>query len=215
MAPTSNYCTYNSGVYTIEHGSQPSAAGIIGENFMSGGVLSRWLFACAGLLSAPWALGQNVTAATSFYTPGAYTQMPYYGYGGFGGGGYGWGGFNGIGSTPQGSYLGGMSQVIRSQGQYNLMSSQAAVNLQEAQKKNIENQVQWTNAYIEMRRMRDAYRAETKVPPPTAEAWARNAHAAAPDRLPSSSLDPVTGALQWPGCCKARISRRNASRSMS
>ena len=62
----------------------------------------------------------------------------------------------------------------------------------------IENQVRWTNAYYEMRRMRDAYKQETKAPPTPPETWARLAHAATPQRLPSAALDPVTGEISWP-----------------
>jgi hypothetical protein len=113
-----------------------------------------------------------------------YYNYPYYG--------------GGIGSTPFGSYLGGMAQTIRAQGEYNVMSSQAEINLEEAQKKDIENQVQWTGAYIEMRRMRDAYVESKKLPPTPPETWTRIAHESAPKRLTASLLDPVTGAIGWP-----------------
>ena len=68
--------------------------------------------------------------------PGGYVGgvgvMPY--YGGFGGGGYGGWGFNdwGAGSTPAGSYLTGMANAIRAEGEYNLNTSAAAINLEEA-----------------------------------------------------------------------------------
>ena len=144
-----------------------------------------------------WIAGAAVIAASSAsrktytgYSPGYY-QTPYYGgnggYGGFGG--YGWGGMGGIGSTPMGSYLGGMSTVIRAQGQANLSNSQAAINLEQAAKLNTENQVQWTNAYIEMRRMKKAWADENKPPPTPPETWARLAQAGAPsDCQPTPSI---------------------------
>ncbi len=139
--------------------------------------------------------GLSITA-TGFaqgYVPGGYGyNRPYYGYGGFGYGGYG------AGSTPMGSYMAGMSQVIRAQGQYNLLSSEAAINLEEANRRDIENQAKWTNTYFEMRKVNEAYQKSTRAAPPTPEAAEQMAHAAAPARLTTSVLDPVTGKIAWP-----------------
>ena len=65
----------------------------------------------AVLAIAPAVTGQVYSSGAS---PGYYAY-PYYGNGG-------WNGFNpGIGSTPAGSYLGGLSSSIRAEGQYNLL----------------------------------------------------------------------------------------------
>jgi hypothetical protein len=116
---------------------------------------------------------------------------PYYGFGG-------WGGGMGAGSTPMGSYLSGMAQTIRAQGQYNVMSSQAAINLEQAQSMDIDNQLKWTNTYFEMRRVNDAYAKAKQTPRLSSETLAQMARDAAPARLPSNDLDAVTGQIAWP-----------------
>jgi hypothetical protein len=129
------------------------------------------------------------------YVPGSGYVVPptppYYG-------GYGWG-YNtwGAGSTPAGSYLSGLANAIRAEGEYNLNTSQAAINLEEAQRREIENRRRWTQTYFEMRRINQAYTHPKKEPLPP-ETWARLAHDAAPERLPSSVLDPLSGTIYWP-----------------
>src|SRR5262245_30696968 len=81
----------------------------------------------------------------------------YGGYGGYYGGGWGYN-TAGAGSTPAGSYLTGMGNAIRAQGEYNVNTSQAAINLEDAAKKDIENRQLWTNTYFEMRKINDAYK---------------------------------------------------------
>jgi hypothetical protein len=142
------------------------------------------------------------SAATSSFGP-----PPYYGYGGYGYG-YGWNGGWGAGSTAAGSYLSGLGQTIRAQGQYNLMSSEAAINLQEAQKRAIENRERWTNTYFEMRKINRAYRDAERGPRLSSQDWVRMAHDAAPRRLASSSLDPVTGRIAWPAALRANTFSR-------
>jgi hypothetical protein len=148
-----------------------------------------WMFVAVLLI----ATAAEAQVYTSGYVPGGYYARPYYGYGGYG---YGYGA--GIGSTAAGSYLGGMASAIRAQGQYNQATSAAAINLEQAEKLDIENQVRWTNAYIEMRKMKEAYHKEQEGPPTPPETWARLAHAAATPRLTASQLDPVTGSIAWP-----------------
>ena len=89
--------------------------------------------------------------------------MPY--YGGYGNGGWG---FNdwGAGSTPAGSYLTGMANAIRAEGEYNLNTSAAAINLEEAQRRDIENRKLWTNTYFEMRRINESYTHPKRPPVP-------------------------------------------------
>jgi hypothetical protein len=147
-----------------------------------------WLLS-ASLLVASIAVAQPYSVG---YVPGGY-RRPYYGYGGYGYGGYG--GYGG--GTAAGGYLNGMASAIRAEGQYNLLSSQAAINLEEAKKKEIENRTHWTNAYFEMRRINDAYTHPKKDPTPP-ETWVRLAHDALPQRLPGADLDPVTGRIAWP-----------------
>ncbi len=154
----------------------------------------RWWLSSLVLLLASVALAQPY--ATGYVPGGGAYVRPYYGAGGYGG--YGWGGGWGAGSTPAGSYLSGLGQAIRAQGEYNLNTSAAAINLEEADKKDIENQQLWTKTFFEMRNMNQAYRDSQKGPKPTAEDWVRLAHEGVPDRLNSSALDPVNGHIGWP-----------------
>jgi len=151
-----------------------------------------WL-SCAGLLVVSVAMAQVPAGG---YVGGV-GVVPYYGGYGGGYGGYGWGGNWGAGSTPAGSYLTGLADAIRAEGDYNLNTSAAAINLEEAEKRDIENRTRWTNAYFEMRRINEAY-THPKRPPVPAETWARLAHDAAPDRLANHLLDPVNGQIVWP-----------------
>lgn len=129
---------------------------------------------------------------------GGFYQPPMYGYGvGMGGGGWGGWGDWAAGSTVAGSYMAGLGSAIRAQGQYNLDTSGAAINLEEARKRDIENRVRWTNAYFEMRRINQENTHPKRSPTPP-ETWARLAQQATPNRLPSSLLDPVTGKIDWP-----------------
>ncbi len=176
-------------------------------------------------LAAPAALAQNQNAISPGYFPGkglngqplygsyvypGYGRYGRYGYGGYGYGGYGYPGYfggygyrgGGIGSIV-GNYLGGVSSIIRSEGQANLMGSQANINNQTATSAAIKNKVDWTKAYIEMRHIKKAWQDENKPPPMTPEAWARLAHAGAPKRLPATAIDSVTGAISWPNLLMA------------
>ncbi len=146
---------------------------------------------CAGLLGVSTADAQYPGG----YVVGGVGAMPYYG-GGFGGFGFGFNNW-GPGSTVAGSYLAGLGEAIRAEGEYNLNTSAAAINLAEARRREIENRKLWTNTYFEMRRINQAYRNPPRPQVP-AETWARLARDAAPDRVPNHMLDPVSGAIIWP-----------------
>jgi hypothetical protein len=124
-----------------------------------------------------------------------------YGIGGYGRGGYGYGyGMGGYGGgTVYGSYLQGMSQVIRAQGQYNEQTSRATINYEEARTKYIDNRQKWTETYFAMREKNQAVQAEKfarqKYSPETIAAAARS-NVVKP--LNSEALDPITGKVYWP-----------------
>ncbi len=176
-----------------------------------------WMLVLAAL-AAPAALAQNQNAVSPGYFPGkGLNGQPLYGtyYGGYGGygrngyggyGGYGFGGYGyrggGIGSIV-GNYLGGISSIIRSEGQASLSASQANINNQSATSQAIKNDVDWTKAYIEMRHLRKAWHDENQPAPLTPEAWTRLAHAGVPKRLPATAIDSVTGAISWPNLLMA------------
>jgi hypothetical protein len=167
------------------------------------GVLSLALTQASHETPAQVVTQQPVTSGAT-YQPGTF-YPPYYGGGGWGGGGWGggwggwgYGGWGGVGSTAAGSYLTGLGNAIRAQGQYNLDTSAAAINLEEAARRDIENRKLWTETFFEKRRINQAYRDAQRRPPPEPETWVRLAQQAAPSRLSPSELDPVTGRIHWP-----------------
>ena len=102
-------------------------------------------------------------------------------------------------STPSEGYGRGLGAVIRAQGEYNLNTSAAVVNLTQAEQLEIENQKRWTQAYFEIRDMnRQAFEADVKRHRSTPEEWIRFAQAGKPKRLSPSQLDIVTGEIHWP-----------------
>jgi hypothetical protein len=153
----------------------------------------------AGLLVASVAFAQQQSET---YQAGSFNP-PYNGGGGYYGGGGGWGGWGwgsnmGVGSTAAGSYYTGLGNAIRSQGQFNLDTSAAAINLTEAQRREIENSKLWTETYFEKRRINQAYRESQRRPAGNSETWMRLAQVGVPSRLSPSVLDPVTGRITWP-----------------
>ena len=121
-----------------------------------------------------------------------------------GGGGYDWGGgWGGGGGTVAGNYYNGVANAVRAQGDYNLSTSQAAVNLEEAKRRDIENRKEWTDSYFEMRRANQDYRAAERGPKGTPEDWVRYAKEAAPSRLSPGEIDQVSGQIAWPRVLQA------------
>ncbi|MFV1964183.1 MAG: hypothetical protein ACC628_02080 [Pirellulaceae bacterium] len=96
----------------------------------------------------------------------------------------------------------GMADVIRSQGAANLMNSAAAINIEDARKKYIDNRLQATSTYFEMRRINREARAAARRPPPTQEQLVRFSKERLPRRIAPSQLDPLVGKLNWPTVLK-------------
>ena len=89
--------------------------------------------------------------------------------------------------------------MIRAEGDYNLSSSAAAVNLSMARQQEIENQKKWTQTYFEIRDInRQVFDTEQKRRRGSPEDWIRYAEAGKPKRLSPSELDAVTGEIHWP-----------------
>jgi hypothetical protein len=99
-------------------------------------------------------------------------------------------------STAAEGALTGMANAISAQGQYNLSTSEAAINMEEAQRRDIENRGKWTETYFEMRRTNKAYQDSLKKPRDP-EAALRYAQAQKPKRLTLSELG-VSGDIHWP-----------------
>jgi len=144
------------------------------------------------LVLAFWSsVGAQQSGSPSQYRP-VYAPS----YSGGGGGYWGWGG--GAGTTVAGSYLQGLSSVINAAGQANLANSAAANNWENAYSMDLNNRLQATSTYFEQRRINREAVAEERGPRVTAAELARFAKEAAPARLTSSQLDPVTGEIGWP-----------------
>ncbi len=110
--------------------------------------------------------------------------------------GGGWGGYHS--STLQEGSQRGFADVVRSAGAANLLNSEAATKYEDARKKYLENRLQASQNYFDMRRLNaEARRSERSLPLST-EAYARLARQQAPDRLSVSQMDPLTGTIVWP-----------------
>ncbi|HET6883429.1 MAG TPA: hypothetical protein VFI31_24980 [Pirellulales bacterium] len=111
---------------------------------------------------------------------------------------YGWpyGGY--YASTAGEGYAMGMASMVRSAGMATLMTSEAAVNAQQAGSMYIDNTVKATQAYIDRQAMLGSYQASLRKPPPTAEQLYRMSQMGLPKALSAKQLDPVTGAISWP-----------------
>lgn len=112
-----------------------------------------------------------------------------------------WGmGFNrgGYASTAGQAASYGLSEMMRAQGYQNLENSEAAKNWEQAKTMDYENRKVWTETYFDMRKMNREARAAENGPPVTQEQAMRLAKMAAPPRLGSTQLDPVTGHIQYP-----------------
>jgi hypothetical protein len=102
-------------------------------------------------------------------------------------------------STPGEGYARGLADVIRSEGDYNLSTSAAAINLSIARQQEIQNRKLWTQTYFDMRDInRQVYDSEQKRLRGSPEDWIRYAQAGKPKRLSPSELDSLTGEIRWP-----------------
>lgn len=101
-------------------------------------------------------------------------------------------------STPAEGALNGMASVISSKGSYNLSTSQAAINMTEAQQNEMQNHAQYENTYFQMRQANTAYREKEAGPRPTEEQLVRLAREGAPKPVSPSEVDATTGAIKWP-----------------
>jgi hypothetical protein len=110
---------------------------------------------------------------------------------------WGWGGGYHSSTLEEGVQR-GFADVVRSQGAANLMNSMAAVNAEEARKKYLENRLQATQTFFDMRRINAESRRSERSLPLSNEAYVRLARQQAPDRLSVSQLDPLTGMISWP-----------------
>lgn len=108
---------------------------------------------------------------------------------------WGWsGGYHA--STAQEGEARGMADVIRSQGQANLMNSAALGNIEDARSKHIENRVQATEAYYQRKQIRQDYLEDKR----SADQYSLQKHL---DKrrvkpLTPDEFDSATGHITWP-----------------
>jgi hypothetical protein len=117
-------------------------------------------------------------------------QYPYpYGYGPA---------YSGAGTTVAGSAMTGAANLTQAAGQRNLSDSMAAINYSQARSMELDNNLKYTNVYFEKRQVNEQYR-ESQRRRTTPEQLFRINQQRQPKPLTASQLDPVTGALSWPG----------------
>jgi hypothetical protein len=102
------------------------------------------------------------------------------------------------GTTAAGSALSGMASVISAKGDYNLSTSAAAINMTQAQKNEIQNRQQYTNAYFDMRATNKAAREKEAGPRPTMEQIVKMSKEGVPKPLSPSEMDAISGKIAWP-----------------
>lgn len=131
------------------------------------------------------------------------------GYGGYGGFGYG-----GAGSTAFGSAMLGTAAATYAAGSFNLNTSMAARNYQDAYTQWILNQKLREQTYFDMRRMNASYRAELEMmhPHATPQELEEFNHARVPEQLSANELDAARGIIQWPGALNRKEFEDNRTR---
>jgi hypothetical protein len=141
---------------------------------------------------------EELLAAQQLAAQQASLTNPYAG-GGYGGGSGGYSSLSGeIATTPIQGIDYGIAHIIRAAGDYNLQSSQAVLNLTEAQKKEIENWKLFTTTYFELRRLNREYQALERGPKPSQTELIHIAQMGKPRRLTPSEVDNISGQIAWP-----------------
>ncbi|HWC89185.1 MAG TPA: hypothetical protein VG433_06010 [Pirellulales bacterium] len=113
----------------------------------------------------------------------------------------GYGGGGGA-STPAQAYAYGVGAIVRSQGQYNMMTAQAAVAAEQAKQLAIQNRVDATKAYFELKQINRDYQNSQRGQV-SQQTMAQYYDRQKPKKLAPSQLDPVTGQIGWPVLLKA------------
>src|SRR5262249_4335130 len=92
-------------------------------------------------------------------------------------------------TTAAGAAATGAANVIDAAGSYNLQTSQAYINYEQARSMNIANQLQWTQTYYEQKKIHDQYaQAQYEKDKRSAADYKRYAAAAAPKRMTYAQL---------------------------
>lgn len=102
------------------------------------------------------------------------------------------------GTTAAESYMRGAAYLTHARGQYNLLTSQAAINLEHARSLDLDNFRKNAETYFSVREINKAAREKERGPRPTQEKLARLAKVAAPRRLDATQLNARSGQIAWP-----------------
>ncbi len=87
----------------------------------------------------------------------------------------------------------------------NLALSEAAVNLTEAERRQLKNDVDFVNTYFQIRRLNQQYQAQERGPRPTMEDLIRFAQLGKPQRLSPGDIDAASGQIFWPIILRAQV----------
>ena len=101
-------------------------------------------------------------------------------------------------ATARESFSYGRAAEIWASGKYNLLTSKAWINAQEAYTKYLENRRLATRTYFENRALNRMYRRQERGPHPTRAQIERMAKAGVPQRPTPEQLDPGKGNITWP-----------------
>lgn len=164
----------------------------------------------------------SVVSLNSAIADDVWYAAPQYGYGlgpGWGtgvGGALGWGGGYGLGyglgyggfqqDTPWSSETKAMGHLVRAQGQYEESQAKAAVDLELARRRYIENQQKVMATRQEMRRSAMSLTAQQQEANRTARMRQEEFAAAhQPQPLSSKQVNPQTGRIAWPEILQAPV----------
>lgn len=92
----------------------------------------------------------------------------------------------------------GTADIIRAEGRYNLETSIANINNEEAYSRYLDNDLKRTDTYFAKRQRNASYRAQMRQPRAMPETYIRLSQQAAPGRLCPEHFDRVFGTVNWP-----------------
>ena len=108
--------------------------------------------------------------------------------------------YNGpAGYTPGMYQQFGQADIIRAQGEAYKDAAAGAIDYEDARTKYIDNQLHYTNMYIQQQKALDQYREEENEKRKAERMqWMRNRKPREPETLSPSQLDPSQGSIKWP-----------------
>jgi hypothetical protein len=99
--------------------------------------------------------------------------------------------------TVAGGNMMGMSDVISSAGEYNLATSQAAMNMSQVQAQEIKNRMEGSKTYYELRDMNEAWQKKQRGPHVPQKDMNEYLQKMCPKKLQPNQLNP-DGRISWP-----------------